>query len=549
VIVAFEDQELDLSQVELRRSGVRVPIEPQVFEVLAYLMSHRDRVVPKEELMDNVWGGRFVSETAVTSRIRQARQAIGDNGQAQRLIRTVHGRGYRFVGPAREVGPASAPQHEPVHYAVSDGLQIAYQVTGRGDRDIVLVAGFVSHLELDWADPRHAGFLDRLGSSGRLIRFDKRGTGVSDRPNDLPDMETRMHDVLAVMDAAGSSRAVVFGYSEGGPMSILMAAMHPERVEALVLYGTYARRLRADDYPWAPTPEDRREYMEKLAVEWSWEADMRTMCPSADDAMARWWGQRARASATPSTVRSLIAMNSLIDVRGALGSVRVPTLVMHRRGDRDSSVEEGRYLARHIPGARFVELSGADHFVAVDANQILDQVEGFLAGLGSAPATPRALGAVLAVAGPGAVAGSLAAGRPTHTPDGQMVVVYDGPVAAIRDALSVLSGPRGGGTRFGLQIAEVPRTGLVVDGPGVEAAVRLAERASPGELLVSPAVRDLVAGSGLALVPAVEDAYRPALPTHTPNPGNSRWHVAAERTKPSAGRELLLSLASKVSGL
>jgi DNA-binding winged helix-turn-helix (wHTH) protein len=277
VIVAFEDLELDLPQVELRRSGVRVPVEPQVFEVLAYLVNHCDRVVPKEELMDNVWGGRFVSETAVTSRIKQARQAIGDNGQAQRLIRTVHGRGYRFVGPAREMGPVPASRHEPVHYAVSDGLQIAYQITGRGDRDIVLVAGFVSHLELDWADPRHAGFLDRLGSLGRLVRFDKRGTGMSDRPNDLPDMETRMHDVLAVMDAAGSSRAVLFGYSEGAPMSILMAATHPERVEALVLYGAYARRLRAGDYAWARTLEERREYMEKLAAEWSWEADMRAM--------------------------------------------------------------------------------------------------------------------------------------------------------------------------------------------------------------------------------------------------------------------------------
>ena len=515
MIVAFEDLELDLSQVELRRSGVRVPVEPQVFGVLAYLVKHRDRVVPKEELMDSVWGGRFVSETAVTSRIKQARQAIGDNGKAQRLIRTVHGRGYRFIGPARETRPAPAPRHELVHYAVSDGLQIAYQVTGRGEQDIVLVAGFVSHLELDWADPRHAAFLDRLGTFGRLIRFDKRGTGMSDRPNDLPDQETRMHDVLAVMDAAGSQRAVLFGYSEGGPMTILMAAMHPERVEALVLYGTYARRLRADDYPWAHTPEERREYIERLAVEWSWEADMRAMCPSADDAMARWWGQRARAAATPSTVRSLIAMNSLMDVRGALGSVRVPTLVMHRRGDRDSRVEEGRYLAEHIPGARFVELPGSDHFVAIDANQILDQVEQFLADLGSTPAPPRALGAVLAVAGPAGVAGSLSAGRPARTPDGQTVMVYDGPAAAIRDALSVLSRPQGRGTRFGLQIAEVQRTGPVVDGPGVDAAVNLADRAAPGQLLVSPTVRDLVAGSGLSLVPVGDGAYRLAVPTST----------------------------------
>ena len=515
MIVAFEDLELDLTQVELRRSGLRVPVEPQVFEVLAYLVNHRDRVVPKVELMDNVWGGRFVSEAAVTSRIKQARQAIGDNGQAQRLIRTVHGRGYRFVGPAREAVPVAAPRHEPVHYAVSDGLQIAYQVTGRGNRDIVLVAGFVSHLELDWAEPRHAAFLDRLATFGRLIRFDKRGTGMSDRPGNLPDLETRIHDVLAVMDAAGSRRAVLFGYSEGGPMGILMAAMHPERVEALVLYGAYAKRQRSGDYPWAPSAEERRQYLERLAVEWSWEADMRVMCPSADDAMAQWWGQRARAAATPSTVRSLIAMNTVVDVRDALRSVHVPTLVLHRRGDRDSRIDEGRYLAEHIPGARFVELAGADHFVAVGANQILDQVQGFLAGLGSAASPPRVLGAVLAVAGPAAALALLSAGRAAHTPDGQAAIVYDGPAAAIRDALAVLGGPQGRGTRLGLQIAEVPRTGPVVDGPGVEAAVGLAKRAAPGQLLVSPAVRDLVADAGLSFTLVGDDAYRPGLPKPT----------------------------------
>ena len=164
--------------------------------------------------------------------------------------------------------------------------------------------------------------------------------------------------------------------------------------------------------------------------------------------------------------------------------------------------------------ARFVELSGADVFVAVDANQILDQVEGFLASLGPAPEPPpRALGAVLAVAGPGAVAKSLSAGRQARTPDGKTVIVYDGPAGAIRDALSVLNGPQGRQTRFGLQIAEVPRTGPMIDGPGVDAAVGLAERAAPGQLLVSPAVRDLVAGSGLSLMPAGDDAYRPTLAT------------------------------------
>jgi hypothetical protein len=234
------------------------------------------------------------------------------------------------------------------------------------------------------------------------------------------------------------------------------------------------------------------------------------MCPSADDAMAQWWGRRARAAATPSTVRSLIAMNTRVDVRDTLGSVRVPTLVMHRRGDRDSHVDEGRYLAEHIPGARFVELAGADHFVAVDGNQILDQAEAFLSGLGPAEAPPRALAAVLAVVGPDSVAGLLGAGRPAHTPNGQRVVVYDRPAAAIGDALSALDSPDGTGARLGLHIADVPRTGPVVDGPGVAIAVGLAERAAPGQLLVSPAVRDLVAGSGLSLVSAGKAAYRAA---------------------------------------
>jgi hypothetical protein len=232
------------------------------------------------------------------------------------------------------------------------------------------------------------------------------------------------------------------------------------------------------------------------------------MCPSADDAMARWWGQRARAAATPSTVRSLIAVNTLIDIRNALGSVRVPTLVVHRRGDQGCLIEEGRYIAEHIPGAKFVELPGADHFVAIDSDLILDQVEEFLAGLGSASRPLRALGAVLAVAGTGADAGLLSEGRVVRTPGGQTVVVYDGPAAAIRNALFVLGG--GARARFGLHIAEVPRVGPVVDGPGVEAAVALADRADPGQLLMSQAVRDLVSDSGSSLVPAGKGAYRPA---------------------------------------
>lgn len=511
--VTFADCELDHDRFELRRGGVRVPLEPQAFTVLAYLIQHRDRVVSKEELMDQVWGGRFVSESAVTSRIKQIRQAVGDDGRTQVVVRTVHSRGYQFIAAALSTAPPRTEPVEPdrgeIRYAESDGLAIAYQVTGTGGRDIVLVAGFVSHLELDWADARHAHFLDRLASNGRLIRFDKRGTGLSDRPQGLPDLETRMHDVLCVMDAAGSRRAVLFGYSEGGPLALLFAAAHPDRVEALVIYGSYAKRLRASSYPWGYTPAQRSAYAARLSSEWAFEADMRVMCPSADDAMARWWGQRARAAATPSTVRALVEMNSLVDVREVLPTIGVPTLVLHRRGDQDSRLEEGRYLAVRIPGARFVELAGADHFVAVNPDQILDEVELFLKrAAGSTVDRKYALAAVLAGLGPlseaelGAEGGRLggwAAGRVGRTATGETVLLFDGPATAVRAGLRLLGAGRRSG--LGLHVAEVPAGEGLIERAGSDVAVALAAAAAPGELWLTSVVKHLLAGSGLEVVP------------------------------------------------
>ncbi len=507
MIVTFGDYEFDDSRFELRHRGVRVPLEPQAFNVLAYLVRHRERVVSKEELMDDVWGGRFASESAVTSRIKQIRQAVGDDGKRQAVLRTVHSRGYQFV--ATVSGEADAVEStvvaEPavldeadrgeIRYAMSDGLAIAYQVTGAGDRDIVLVPGFVSHLELDWADARHAHFLRRLASIGRLIRFDKRGTGMSDRPHGLADLETRMHDVLAVMDAAGSRRAVLFGCSEGGPLATLFAATHPDRVESLILYGAYARRLRAPDYPWGYTPTQRRAYADRLASEWSFEADMKAMAPSADEAMARWWGLRARAAATPSTVRALIEMNSMVDVRHVLPTVRVPALVLHRRGDRDSQFEEGRYLAEHLPQARFVELSGADHFVALDPDQILDPVERFLREVADEPPDPRtALAAILA-----GFDGHRAdtAGRLCRTRDGVPVLLFDGPAAAVRAGQRFLGSDATHG--LGVHVAEVSTRDGVVEGAGAGVACGLAAVAPAGELWVTSVVRDLLAGSAITV--------------------------------------------------
>jgi pimeloyl-ACP methyl ester carboxylesterase len=518
--------ELDESLFEVRRDGAVVPLEPQAFDVLVHLVRHRDRVVAKEELMDEVWGGRFVSETAVTSQIKQIRRALGDDGQAQRLVRTLHGRGYRFTGSVEEMGahPAAAPATTvpsppagaaaPVRYTTSDGLHIAYQVTGQGERDLVLISGFVSHLDLDWEDPRHAYFLERLGGMGRLIRFDKRGTGMSDRPSGIPDLETRMHDVLAVMDAAGSERAVLCGYSEGGPMAMLMAAMHPERVAGLVLYGTYARRVWAEDYPWAQTQEERAAYTDQLVTSWDWESDLLHRVPSGDRAMQEWWARRMRAAATPGTIKALMDMNSLVDVRAVLPTISAPTLVVHRRGDGMFAPDEGRYLADRIPGARFELIEGTDHFVSGDPAQLLDVIEPFVTSI-PGHVHHTALAAVAAPAGAAAseVAEGLVAagGRRRTTMHGRAVVLFDGPATAVRAALGVLAGHRGG--TLGLAIAEVPVNGGPVRGMGVDQAVALADAADPGSVLVSATGADLLAGSGLVLAaPRAPDGARQVLP-------------------------------------
>jgi len=399
----------------------------------------------------------------------------------------------------------------PVRYTRKDGLNIAYQVTGSGAVDLLLVAGFVSHLTLDWTEPRHAHFLERLGTFTRLIRFDKRGTGMSDRPGSLPDLETRMGDVAAVMQATRTERAVLFGYSEGGPMSILYAATFPERVEALVLYSSYARRLWAPDYPWGFRPDERARYALQLERDWAWEADMRRMCPNADEALARWWGQRCRAATSPGSARALIEMASLIDVREVLDAVQAPTLVLHRRDDVDCHVDEGRYLARRIPGARFVELEGADHFVGVDPDQILDPVEEFVRGLGPSTPAQTSLTTLLALrlAKPidsAWVRGILQEvltehrGVPAVAEQPGVLATFDGPGRAVRCAQEVSARTSAAGLRVsvGLHTAEVARRGERVSGHGVAVTQAVADQATLGEVLVASTLRDLTAGSGLS---------------------------------------------------
>jgi class 3 adenylate cyclase len=411
-----------------------------------------------------------------------------------------------------------------VGYARSAGVNIAYQVTGGGPIDLVLVPGFVSHLEVDWEEPRSAHFLDRLGSFARLIRFDKRGTGLSDRPGGLPDLETRMDDVRAVMDAAGSERAALFGYSEGGPMSILFAATYPDRTSALVLYGSYAKRVDPDDdYPWAPTRANRTAEAARIERVWGAESDISTIAPSADTALTRWWSARARASASPGAARDLILMNSSIDVRRVLPTIQVPTLVLHRVGDADAHVDEGRYIADHIAGSRFVALDGGDHLPWIDPDQILDEVEEFLTGVRSGPAPDRVLATVVFtdIVDSTGLASTMGdrrwrellqrhlllvraetrrfGGHEVDTAGDGTLARFDGPARAVRagQAIVATAGDLGIQVRVGIHTGEVEISDGDLAGIAVHIGARIGAAARPGEVLVSSTVKDLVFGSGL----------------------------------------------------
>ncbi|MDQ3671270.1 MAG: adenylate/guanylate cyclase domain-containing protein [Actinomycetota bacterium] len=413
----------------------------------------------------------------------------------------------------------------PIRYARSGAVNIAYQVTGDGPFDLVLVPGFFSHLEIDWEHPSMAHLLDRLGSFARLIRFDKRGTGLSDRSVGLPDFDARMDDVRAVMDAAGSEQAALFGYSEGGPLCVLFAATYPERTRALVLYGTYAKRRDPDDdYPWAPTRESRQAYAEDLESTWGENVDISRMSPHADEALSVWYQRRGRASLSPAAARDLILMNSQADVRHVLSAVQCPTLVLHRHGDRDSRPDEGHYIAARIPGARFVELAGEDHLPAVRPDEILDEVEEFLTGVRPAPSSNRVLATVLFTDLVGSTARAEAlgdaawvsllsshndavrralarfAGEEIDTAGDGFLAAFDGPARAIRCAVEIREALRGLGleVRAGVHTGEVERrAGEKPRGIAVHLGARVMSIAAAGEILVSSTTRDLVAGSGL----------------------------------------------------
>jgi len=413
-------------------------------------------------------------------------------------------------------------------YARSGDVNIAYQVVGEGAMDLVLLLGWISNVELAWEEPNLRRFLERLASFSRLILFDKRGTGLSDRvpENQLPTLEQRMDDVRAVMDAAGSDRAALFGISEGGPMCILFAATYPERTVALVTCGTYAKRIWSHDYPWAPTPDERQQFFDAIEHNWGRELGLDSLAPSVQDdpAIRRWLETYVRRSASPGAALALAKMNTQIDVRQILPSVKVPALIMHRTGDKDSKVEEGRYIAERIPGARFVELPGEDHFPWIgNQDSVLDEVEEFLTGVRRAPETDRVLATILFtdIVGSTEVAHRLGdrawtdllarhhdlvrrqldrfRGREIDTTGDGFLAGFDGPARAIRCAVAIREaiGSLGIDIRAGLHTGEVEIMGDKLAGVAVHTGARVASQAGAGEVLVSSTVKDLVAGSGI----------------------------------------------------
>jgi pimeloyl-ACP methyl ester carboxylesterase/DNA-binding winged helix-turn-helix (wHTH) protein len=519
VSLLFGEFRLDEANAALVHGAIPVALTPKAFSVLHYLAMHAGRLVTKDEFL-----------------VGEIRRALGDDAHRARYVETAHRRGYRFVAPVKIVidpmsdAPLLEPEHAvpspanvalppppATHYAQSGNVNIAYQVVGNGPIDLVFVMGWVSHLDYFWREPSFARFLNRLASFSRLILFDKRGTGLSDRVTELPTLEQRMDDVRAVLEAVGSKQAVLLGVSEGGPLCSLYATTYPERTLALVMIGTYAKRQWAPDYPWAPTAEQREQFFDEIRRHWGGPVGLEARAPSKleDLEFREWWSTYLRMGASPGAALALTQMNADIDVRDVLPSIRVPTLILHRTDDRCLAVEEGRYVAAAIPGATFVELPGHDHLPFVgDQESMLDAIEQFLEGRRHAAEVETVLATVLSAEVHHSTSDERISrlfdahvrkelewfrGRPLAVSGARVLAAFDGPARAIRCATAIVEAAPGfeRHVRAGLHTGECHVDGGRMQGAAVAVAARLSALAAPGDVFVSRTVKDLVAGSGL----------------------------------------------------
>jgi pimeloyl-ACP methyl ester carboxylesterase len=413
----------------------------------------------------------------------------------------------------------------PIRYLKNGEVNVAYQVVGDGPHDLLMIPGWISHLALEWEEPTWVRFIERLTPFARLIRFDKRGTGLSDRPPGIPTLEERMEDARAVLDAVGSERAHVLGWSEGGALGILLTASYPERVQSLVLYGTMPCSKKKADYPWGDEDVELEEELRMVEEQWGTDAFAELFAPRGDERYLRWWSAYSQAAASPTAAAALGRANSEIDIRPLLESVRVPTLVVHRRGDRVVPIAGARYMTDRIPGARFVELEGEDHTIWLgDSERLASEIEHFVTGIRPAAREPGAVMAILQtdIEGSTSLARELGderwsdlLGEYTHRSevaiaahDGRVVdrigdglmARFHGPVSAIRAAQRLQQDARALGivVRAGVHIGEVLEQNGSLRGIAVHFTARVMAQAQGDEVLVSETVRDVVAGSGLA---------------------------------------------------
>jgi len=414
----------------------------------------------------------------------------------------------------------------PVKYAKSGEVHVAYRVFGDGEHDIVLIPGTISHVELLWEVPVYEYLIKRLTSFARVIVFDKPGQGLSDRVTQLT-LEERISDVHAVMDAVGSQRANIYGWSEGGQMSIMFAATYPERTASLILYGTYAS-LRNE--PWFLSEKLFSIFLKEIGTHWGEGVLPRLYAPSVakDPAMVQWFAKIERAGASPGAILSFFRANYENDVGNILSAIQVPTLILHRAGDTLVPVATGRYLAEHIAGARYHELPGIDHHVLDQEtmDNLADEIEEFITGAHHRPETDRVLATVMftdvvrsteRVAALGdrrwrellgnyraVVRKELAAfrGKEVNTAGDGLLATFDGPARAIRCAIAAREKlrPLGLEIRSGLHTGECELIGDDIGGIAVHIAARIENAANPGEVMVSSTLKDLVAGSGIQFV-------------------------------------------------
>jgi class 3 adenylate cyclase len=412
-------------------------------------------------------------------------------------------------------------------YAKNGEVHLAYQVLGQGPADLLLVWGGPNHLDLLWENVHPARLLRRFTEFSRLIHLDQRGTGLSDRVpvSKLPTLEERARDIGAVMDSAGSERAVILGESDGGLSAMLFAATYPERTTGLVLWGTLARGSPDADYPWGPSPELVHGFLDAVEHSWGEPVGVELIFPSraGDERFCSWWGRNMRAAASPAAARALMEMTVETDVRPILPAIHVPTLVMHRTGDMLFSVEGARYVARCIPDARFIEFPGQDHVFWADDDDVFAALEEFVTGQPARPRSDRVLATTLftdivgsteraaavgdrkwkhLIHGHYEFAGPLLErydGRLVRTTGDGLLACFDGPGRAIGCAAAIRDSARSMGIeiRAGIHTGEIEVLEDDIAGIAVHIAQRVQGRAGPGEVLVSSTVKDLVAGSGL----------------------------------------------------